>query len=216
MPMSKTTNEELKQALEWRYATKIFDKNKSIPEDVWNALLEALLLTPTSFGLQPYRFVVVDDPELRIKLREISWNQAQVTDASRYLVFLAASPFTVEHVDRNVARIAAVRGVPVESLSGFRDMAIKNVVEGLDEPTRLIWAAKQAYIALGGLMTAAALLGVDACPLEGFDHAGYDRILGVSGYRTQATLALGYRGEGDKYATLPKVRFAREDLIETH
>jgi len=159
---------------------------------------------------------VVDDPELRAKLREISWSQAQVTDASRYLVFLSAAPFTVEHVDRNMARLATVRGVSPDSLASFRDMVIKNVVEGLDEPTRLIWAAKQTYIALGGLMTAAAVLGVDACPLEGFDHAGYDRILGVSGYRTQATLALGYRGEGDKYATLPKVRFTREDLIETH
>jgi nitroreductase len=216
MLMSKTTNEELKKALEWRYATKVFDKDRSIPEEVWNTLLEALLLTPTSYGLQPYRFVVVEDRGLRSKLREISWNQAQVTDASRYLVFLAAAPFTVEHVDRNMARIAAVRGVSMESLASFRDMVVKNVVEGLDEPSRLTWAAKQAYIALGGLMTAAALLGVDACPLEGFDHAGYDRILGVSGYRTQAALALGYRGEGDKYATLPKVRFAREDLVEIH
>ena len=208
------TNDELLASLKWRYATKVFDKSRRIPEETWSTLLESLLLTPTSYGLQPYRFVVVEDPALRARLREISWNQAQVTDADRYLVLLSAAPFTAEHVDRNIARMATVRGISIDALSEFRTMVVKNVVEGLEEPARNAWAAKQTYIALGNLMTAAAVLGVDACPLEGFDHAGYDRILGLVGYRTQSAIALGYRGAGDKYADRPKVRFPAEELIE--
>ncbi len=171
-----------------------------------------LALTPTSYGLQPYRFLDVRNPALRQELRELAHGQPQLTDASRLLILLSAAPFTEADLERNLARMAEVRAVPPASLDGFGQMVRERVL-GLPEPERDIWAARQACIALGNLMTAAALLGLDACPLEGFDHEGYDRVLKVPGYRVQSALAVGYRGEGDKYATLAKVRFPVSDLV---
>lgn len=212
--MDTLTPAQLLKNLQWRYATKAFDKDKVIDAATWDALLETLRLTPTSFGLQPYRFLVIEDPALRAQLREVSWNQAQVTDASRFVVFLASSSFSTADIDHLIEATASVRGVPAEALAGYRGMMVNKLIESIDADSRYLWAVKQTYIALGNLMTAAATLGVDACPIEGIDAGKYDEILGVKGYRTQMVLALGHRDASDKYASLPKVRFCREELIE--
>ncbi len=212
--MTRLTPSDLIADLKWRYATKSFDASRQIPSADWDALQEALRLTPTSYGLQPYKFVVVEDPALRAQLRPHSWNQAQVTDASRFVVFLASDSFSAADVDHLIEATAAARGTTPESLAGYRGMMVKHLIESIDDQARYVWAIKQTYIALGNLMTAAAALGIDACPIEGIDAAKYDEILGVKGYRTQMVVALGYRSADDKYATLPKVRYCREELFE--
>ena len=208
-------SETLLDALHWRYATKVFDPAKSISEADWRALEASLVLTPSSYGLQPYKFLVVKDPALRAQLRPLSWGQGQITDASHMVVFLARNSMTESYVDQYIDRVADVRGVAVGDLAGYRDMMVGNLVEnkvGLNIPE---WTARQAYLAFGQLMQTAALMGIDACPIEGLDPKAYDQILGLEGgdYRTVAVCALGYRREEDKYATLPKVRQSAENLV---
>jgi nitroreductase len=206
----------LLDALQWRYATKVFDSAKTISEADWKALEASLILTPTSYGLQPYRFTVVTDLELKAKLRPVSWGQSQVTDASHLVVFTAQQDMTEADIDRWIQRIVDVRGVDPSSLKGYRDLMVANLVKGPQHARIADWAARQAYIAFGQLMTGAALLGIDACPLEGLDPAAYDAILGLegSGFKTVAACALGYRSESDKYASLPKVRYTADRLID--
>ncbi len=206
----------LLDALQWRYATKVFDPSKTISEAEWKALEESLILTPTSYGLQPYRFIVITDPELKAKLRPVSWGQAQITDSSHLVVFTAQQEMTEADVDRWIDRIVEVRGGDAAALKGYRDMMVGNLVKGPKNAHIADWAARQSYIAFGQLMTGAALLGIDACPLEGLDPAAYDAILGLegSGFKTVAACALGYRSDADKYASLPKVRYTAERLID--
>jgi len=213
--MSQPT-QQLLDALQWRYATKIFDATKKIPAEVWSALEQTLVLTPTSYGLQPYQFLIVQNPAKRAALLPHSWNQKQVVDCSQLVVFTARTEMTEADADRLIARMVEVRGVPAESLKFWRDMILSDVVNGPRSKAAHEWAARQAYIALGNLMTAAALLSVDGCPLEGISPADYDKILGLAGtgYKTVVALALGYRADGDKYAALPKVRYEQEDLIK--
>ncbi|MBL9077409.1 MAG: NAD(P)H-dependent oxidoreductase [Planctomycetes bacterium] len=211
-----TSPDQLLRCLQWRYATKRFDPTRRIPDATWQALEQALVLAPSSFGLQPWKFVVVDDPALRTALRAQSWNQSQVTDAHRYVV-IAALRTTNEHdVDRFLQRTAEVRGTPIESMAGYGKVIKDFLVKGWAAKDLFGWNARQAYIALGQLMTAAALLGVDTCPMEGIDANGYDRVLGLHGsrYATLCACALGYRAADDKYATAPKVRYAPDQVIE--
>ena len=209
--------QSLLDALQWRYATKVFDANKKISAEIWAALEQALVLTPTSYGLQPYQFLVVQDPAIREALLPHSWGQKQVVDCSQLVVFTARTEMTEVDVTRLIDRIVKVRGVAAESLNFYRDMMLANVVKGLTGDRAHEWAARQCYIALGNLMTAAAVLGVDACPLEGLAPAEYDKILKLdgSGNKTVVALALGYRGAGDKYASLAKVRYEAKDLVRT-
>lgn len=206
----------LLEALHWRYATKQFDPAKKIPEQVWKTLEEALVLSPSSYGLQPYHFIVVKDPALRSKLRAVSWNQSQVEDASHLLVLTYHRKLDVAWADAFLNRVMEVRGATKESLDGYRKAILGDLVEGPRSQWSGHWAARQLYIAYGNLMTSAALLGVDTCPLEGLDPAEYDKLLGLeqTPWKTAAALVLGYRAEGDKYASLPKVRFPAETLIE--
>jgi nitroreductase len=206
---------QLLQALEWRYATKVFDATKKIPADVWSALENALVLTPTSYGLQPYHFLVVQDPAKRAALLPHSWGQKQVVDGSHYVVFTARTEMTEADVTRWIARLSAVRGVPEASLHRYRDVMIENAVHGPRGKMAHEWAARQSYIALGNLMTAAALLGVDTCPMEGLEPLEYDRVLQLagSGYATVVACALGYRATTDKYASVAKVRYPATELI---
>jgi nitroreductase len=213
--MKTETNQQLLEALNWRYATKSFDPSRKLPAEVWQALEESLVLSPSSYGLQPYRFLNVTDPAKRAELKKHSWNQTQIVDASHLVVFLARTSMVQGDVDRLIQRISQVRHVAPESLEGYRGMMVSGVVNGISNHAN--WAARQSYIALGNLLTSAALLGVDACPMEGISTADYDRVLGLegSGYTTVVVCALGYRAENDKYATLPKVRFEQNELVET-
>jgi len=213
--MSHTSPPQLLAALNWRYATKIFDPAQKISAAVWAALEQSLVLTPSSFGLQPYQFLIVQDAAKRAALLPHSWGQRQVVDCSHYLVFTARTEITAADVARLILRISAVRGVPVESLNFYRDLMTANLLDGPRRQMAHEWAARQCYIALGGLMTAAAVLGVDACPMEGLNPAEYDNLLGLhgSGYRTVVACALGHRAAGDKYAALAKVRYEAQDLV---
>ncbi len=206
---------QLLDALQWRYATKIFDATKTIAPEVWSTLEKTLVLTPTSFGLQPYQFLIVQDAPKRAALLPQSWGQKQVVDCSHYVVFTARTEMQAADVTKLIARITSVRGVPAESLNFYRDLMLGDVVNGARSKVAHEWAARQCYIALGNLMTAAAFLGVDACPMEGLVPAEYDRILGLagSGYQTVVACALGYRSANDKYAALAKVRYEAKDLV---
>lgn len=211
------SEKQLLQVLKWRYATKVFDPNRKIPTATWNALQEALVLSASSFGLQPYRFIIVNDPVARAKLLPHAWNQRQVVDASHFIVFAARTTITEAEIDRFLGRIVEIRGGSRESLAGYRQMMTGSLL-GDEAKARIPhWAARQVYIALGNLLTSAALLGVDACPMEGFVPAEFDKILGLpsQGYAAVVACALGYRNAEDKYAAAAKVRYPKEELIKT-
>ena len=212
--MSNQTT-QLLNALEWRYATKIFDAAKKIPAEVWAALEKTLVLTPTSYGLQPYQFLIVQDAATRAALLPHSWGQKQVVDCSHFVVFTARTEMKEADVTKFVTRMTEVRRIPAEKLINYRDMILSDVVNGPRGKTAHEWAARQSYIALGNLMTAAAVLGVDACPMEGLVPTEYDRVLNLagSGYKTVVACALGYRAANDKYAGLAKVRYETKEII---
>ncbi len=207
---------QLLAALEWRYATKVFDAAAKIPAHIWSALEKSLVLTPTSYGLQPYKFLVVQDPAVRAQLLPQSWGQKQVVDCSHYVVFLARTEMKEADVARFIERQSSVRNTPVEKLTNYRDMILSDVVNGPRGKTAHEWAARQSYIALGNAMTCAAVLGVDACPMEGIAPAEYDKVLKLedTGYKTVVACAFGYRAATDKYASLAKVRYETKDLIQ--
>lgn len=212
-PIDRT---QLIDQLNWRYATKQFDPARKISAQDWAALEEALVLTPSSIGLQPWAFLVIDDPAVRAKLLLASYGQPQVVDASHLVVFATKTNYSEIDVDAHIRQAAKVRGVGVEALDGLRTMAMRSVVQGMDETARRNWATNQTYIALGNLVTSAALLGIDAAPMEGFERHRYDDILGlkVRGLTASVIAAVGYRRESDKYATAPKVRFPREEIVQ--
>ncbi len=207
---------EITHFLEWRYATKRFDNQKKISAENWAVLEQSLILSPSSYGLQPWKFLVVQDPSLREKLKAQSWNQTQVTDCSHYVVFLFHSKMNEEYIERFIRKNAEVRGMPMEKLKGYQDMMVGDLVKGPRSAKIDVWASRQAYIAMGFLMETAALLSIDACPMEGLDPNAYDELLQLkgTGYQTVATVALGYRHAEDKTQDAKKVRFDRDDLIE--
>jgi len=209
-----TTPSDLSQALAWRYATKKFDTRR-LPEATWAALRDSLVQTPSSYGLQPWKFLVVESAALRAKLRPVSWDQTQVTDASHLVVFARRTEMTEADVNRHVSRILAVRSLPADKLEPYRQMMLGGVVKGKDAAGQREWAARQCYIALGQLMATAALMRVDTCALEGIDPAKYDEILGLkgTGYETVVACAVGYRAADDAYAQAAKVRFPAEEVI---
>lgn len=207
------SSDSVLQVLNWRYATKMFDADKKIPTDTWSALEQSLVLAPSSFGLEPWKFFVIDDVAVRKKLLEASWNQSQVVDASHLVVLTIKTGLNESDVDRSMARTAEVRDVPMESLEGFSN-TIKDFMKNIPDVDH--WSTRQVYIALSQLMTSAALLGIDTCPMEGFMPEKYDEILGLpeKGYHAVVVCALGYRSEEDKYAQRAKVRFPLEDKLQ--
>lgn len=213
--MHVVTHETLLRQLRWRYATKKFDPTRIIPASEWQALEETLVLTPSSYGLQPWKFVVITNAQLREQLVPHSWGQRQVAEASHLLVLAIKQNLGLNDIERFVQRVAEVRGVPAESLAGFQRMMAKNLVPpppGLDINE---WATRQVYIALGNFMTAAAMVGIDTCPMEGIQPQKYDEVLGLQelGYRTVVACPAGYRAADDKSALHPKVRFKTDDVV---
>lgn len=213
--MNTITPENLLTQLNWRYATKQFDPQLKIAPQTWAALEETLLLTPSSFGLQPWKFLVVTDAATRERLVPVSWGQRQVADASHLVVFAVKRNFGEADIDAYLNRIVDVRGTSRESLSGYRGMMVGNLIQNRDEAGRKNWATNQTYIALGNFLTSAALLGVDACPLEGIEPLKYDELLGLKeqGLMTVVAAAAGYRAAGDKYASARKVRFPKSAVL---
>ncbi len=209
-------SEQVLQQLHWRYATKKFDPTRTIPDDLWQTLEESLVLTPSSFGLQPWKFFVIRDPEICKQLVEHSWGQTQVTEASHLVVFAIKQQVDAAYVDRYVARMSEVQGTPVEALQGFANVVKGFLTQMPDQAAIDAWAAKQVYIALGQFMTCAALLEIDACPMEGINPPKYDEVLGLGeqGYRTIVVCTAGYRAADDKSAARPKVRFPLPEMVQ--
>jgi nitroreductase len=208
-------NQELLQSLNWRYATKKFDPTRKIPAEDWAVLEEALRLSPSSYGLQPWKFIVVTNQAVKEQLVPFSWDQRQIADCSHLVVFTFKKIVTEEDADAFVAFIARTRGVAPETLNFYRDMMVGDIVKGPRSKIADVWASRQTYIAMGNFLTCAALLGLDVCPMEGLDPLRYDEILGLteSAYRTVAACPVGYRASDDKYASLAKVRFPASDVI---
>ena len=209
------TPDQLVSALNWRYATKKFDRTKKISDDSWVALEQALILAPSSMGLQPWKFFVITDQAAKDRLLTASYKQSQITDCSHLVVFTVHKNIGSAHVEKYLDRVAAVKAVTRESLAGFGKMITGNLSNAAKEGRLDTWQAHQIYIALGQFMAAAALLGVDTCPMEGIENAKYDDLLGLSGgdYTTVVACAAGYRAADDKYAAMKKVRFEAKDVI---
>jgi len=210
------TDTDLLERLRWRYAVKKFNPARRISPGDWLTLEQALILSPSSYGLQPYHFLVINDPKLRAQLSEASYGQSQVEECSRFVVFAIRKNIDAVQVDRFIARIAEVRNSTVASLSDYRSAIIRDLIDGPRHAWIDHWSARQVYIALGNLLTCATILGIDACPMEGFEPDRYNEILDLPGRGLSAVVAcaLGYRSEEDKHALDAKVRFASEDLIE--
>ena len=213
--MNTIHREQLVNQLHWRYATKRFDPQRKISAEDWAVLEEALVLTPSSFGLQPWKVIVVTDPAVKEKLVPVSWGQRQPADCSHLVVFAIEMNLGEAEIDAFLKRTAEVRNVPLESLGEYRDMMVGSLVKGMDDATRKAWVERQVYIAVGNFLTSAALLGIDACPMEGIEPGKYNEILGLDklGLSAIVVAAAGYRAAGDKYATLKKVRFPKEQVI---
>lgn len=205
----------LHDALNWRYATKRFDPAKKIADDVWHALEQSLMLSPSSIGLQPWKFFVVTTAELKARLQAVSYRQAQIADCSHLVAIAVRRGIDAEHVDRHIARMVEVTGTTVDALAKFRAMTMKNLDRARAAGTLDAWQEHQVFIALGQFIASAALLGVDTCPMEGIEPDKYDEILGLSGtnYATAVACAAGYRLPDDKYATMKKVRFKTDDVV---
>ena len=200
--------------LNTRYATKVFDPSKKVSEADMAKLLEAIRLSASSYGLQPYKILVVEDPKIRAELREAAWNQPQITDASVLLVFAAKFETNADSIDEFVDLVAKTRNMPKDALSGYSDM-MKGSLQGMNQEQIETWVSKQAYIALGFGLVAAAVLGIDACPMEGFSAPDFDKILDINklGLKSKVIMAVGYRSDEDHYAHLAKVRQKKEDLF---
>jgi nitroreductase len=205
---------QINDSLNWRYATKAYNTNKKLTEDQVNTLIESIRLSPSSYGLQPYKVIDVETPEIREKLKAAAWNQTQITDASQLLVFAVPTDLSDQHVDTFIENVSKTRVVTVESLKEYSDM-IKGPINSRTPDQRKEWSAKQAYIALGILLKTAADMQVDSTPMEGFDSVQFDDILGLKEKNLTSVVActLGYRSEDDIYAKLTKVRVSKDDLI---
>lgn len=198
--------------LHWRYATKKFSDKKVSDENI-SIIKNAIRMAPTSLGLQPFHVVVVTNPEKRIELRAAAWDQAQITDSSHLFVFCARNDFP-NRIESYINNTAEIQGTERANLQGFADMITGTVVMHGDNATD--WAAHQAYITLGFGLAACAELGIDACPMEGFDRSQFEKILGLPEYiKVQAVMAVGYRDETDPAIVRPKVRFPESDLFST-
>lgn len=200
--------------LQWRYATKEFDTEKKLSSEQEHTIIEALRLAPSSFGLQPWKFVIVTDPVIRAKLREQAWGQAQITDASHLVVLCSLKNLDQTHVDKYVDLTAKERNIPREKLDGFHKM-IMGSINSKDAEAVKTWSKEQVYIALGVLLTTCALEQIDACPMGGFNNAGFDEILGLSEYNIESAVIcpVGFRKESDATSKLAKVRFPESEVI---
>ena len=201
--------------LKWRYATKLFDSREKVSPEKLETLLAGIQLSASSYGLQPYEVLVIEDQEIREKLKSAAWNQVQITDASHLIVFASYTHLNEQHVESYLNNISRTRALPIENLEGFRSM-LENTVLKLSSEKQAIWAAKQAYIALGNFLSAAASLMIDTCPMEGFDAQSFDEILGLKekGLTAAVIAPIGYRSKNDKMQHVPKVRKSKKQLFQ--
>lgn len=207
--------EAILDKLKWRYAVKSYDRSKKVSDADMEVLEEAILLAPSSFGIQPYKAFVITDPSIREKLRPAAYGQSAITDASHLIVFAYKKTLGEEDIDQFIDRIVEVRGQTRESLSALEEAVRASVTRAVDGGYIETWNSRQAYIALGLLVQTAALLNIDATPMEGFDPQKVNEILGLTDHSAVAIAAVGYRdAENDWLASLPKVRKPKSELIE--
>lgn len=211
-------NNQLHDVLLWRYAVKKFDRSKKIASTTWKTLEQSLILTPSSFGLQPWQFHIIVNQDLKDQLVPKSWNQSQIADCSHLVVFTTKKTMDENYIQKYIQLISTERNVPIETLDGYKKMMTMDLTKGQRSTMIKEWAARQAYIALGNFMTCAAVLQIDTCPLEGIIPKDYDEILGLtnSDYQTVVACAAGYRSADDKYQHAKKVRFNSEEVIKNH
>ncbi len=202
------------ESLNWRYATKSYDSTKKLSDEQRRAILDALRLAPSSMGLQPWKFIHVNDPAIREKLRPAAYNQPQLTEASDIIVLASRIGMDEAYVDLYLKSVAQIREMPVEGLADYRKM-LMGAVNARSQDALTEWSARQVYIALGMALAVAAELRIDATPMEGFDPKQVDEILGLAEHNvtSRAILALGFRSPEDKTQFMKKARFAAEDVI---
>ena len=200
----------------WRYATKKFDATKKITTEDLNTLKEAIRLSSSSYGLQPYKVIIVENPELRAKIQPSAWGQSQIVEASHLIIFANETNVNDTTIDSYLKNISETRNTPIEALTGYGDF-MKSKISTLPEDVKNIWTAKQTYLALGNLLNAAAELKIDATPMEGFVPAEVNEILGLEKLGLNATLiaTLGYRHDEDATQQKKKVRKSNEELFIT-
>lgn len=212
--MENSKTENIIQSLNWRYATKSFDATKKLTDNQLQLLKDAIQLAPSSYGLQPYQIIIVTNQEIREALKAAAYGQPQLTEASHVFIFARTKNYTTAHVDDYAANIIATRGVSAEAIKGFVDTMI-SAVENKTQDELAVWNSKQVYIALGVLLETAALNEIDACPMEGFDNAKFDEILGLDAKNLASVVIapVGFRSAEDGYQHYKKVRKSQEDLF---
>ncbi|MFV8359872.1 NAD(P)H-dependent oxidoreductase [Flavobacterium sp. LS1P3] len=200
----------------WRYATKKFDATKKITIEDLNTLKEAIRLSSSSYGLQPYKVIIVENPELRANIQPAAWGQSQITEASHLIIFANETKLDEVAIDEYIKNISLTRNTPIEALAGYGDF-MKSKITSLTPEEKNIWTAKQTYLALGNLLNVAAELKIDATPMEGFVPTQVNEILGLDKLGLNATLiaTLGYRHDEDATQHYKKVRKSNEDLFIT-
>lgn len=207
-------HQSLNQALSWRYATNQFDPNKKVSNADLATILEAGNLMPTAYGLQPFQFIVLADAEQKEPLVEHAYGQRHVADNSHLVVLAARTDVDEKMISEYMSRMEAVRNLPAETVEKYKNI-IAGDLTNRSEEARVVWAQKQTYLALGGMMAAASMLGVDNHALEGFNSAAFNKVLGLTERNLTATtlLALGYRADSDPYQHYAKVRRATDDIV---
>jgi nitroreductase/dihydropteridine reductase len=204
----------IENALNWRYATKKFDETKKLTSEQIDMLVNSARMAPSSFGLQPFRLLVIEDQNIRQQLKIASWNQEQITSASHLFVFTAIKDLSDKHVEDFIQLTAQERGLEESALADYKSM-ISGSVNSMSAEQKLAWAQKQAYLAMGVVIMTGAMAEIDSCPMEGFDKAEYDRILGLADKNLTATVILpvGFRADDDNYASLKKVRLPVSQFV---
>lgn len=209
------SGKQILESLNWRYSVKKFDAKRKVSAEDWQTLEQTLLLAPTSFGLQPFKFIVVTDPKLKAELTPAAYGQTQIEDCSHLVVVAYKKSLTDADVEHFVDRIIEVRGTTRESIVDYEETIKTAAKNAVSAGTIETWNSRQAYIALGFLLEAAALLGIDSCPMEGFNAAEFNRILGLEDYSAVALCPVGYRdAANDWLVNQAKVRFPKEELID--
>ena len=200
----------------WRYATKKFDATKKIASEDLETLKEAIRLSTSSYGLQPYKVFIIEDEAIRELLKPASWNQSQITEASQLIVFANYTNLNESTIDNYINRISTTREISAENLQGYGDF-MKAKILGLSPEQQSVWTAKQTYLALGNLINAAAELKIDVTPMEGFEPEKYNEILKLNDLHLNASLVatIGYRHEEDSNQHVKKVRKSKEELFIT-
>lgn len=201
--------------LNWRYATKKFDPKKKVSKKDLHELLEALRLSPSSYGLQPWKFLVITDKKLRETLRNCARGQPQITDASHLIILCVRTDLGESYAKRYIDLIAKTRNASLESLDAYKSRIIDSL-NNKPADKKEEWAIRQVFIALGMLLSACCQKRIDACPMEGFSREKFDEVLGLGkkNLKTVVLCPVGYRAKGDEFAVWKKVRFEKKDVFE--